>query len=84
LDQANKTVDKHSKIYQLAYQAILKLNAPMEVLEKFRPLDRKDLQVNTDVTEENRVGQRSDVLAWFWREGSESSDKKDEWMQEGE
>jgi hypothetical protein len=82
LNQADATVQKHSKIYQLAYQAILKLNAPDHVLEKFQPLERKDLQVSTDVTEENRLGQRSDVLAWFWRKGGESF-HKDIWMEEG-
>lgn len=84
LDQADKTVQKHSKLYQLAYQAILKLNAPDDILEKFQPLERKDLQVSTDVTEENRLGQRSDVLAWFWRKGGETFHNKNNWMEEGE
>jgi ribosomal protein L31E len=79
--QADKIIDKHWNIYQLAYQAILKLDASKNILQKFRPLKKEDLRVNTDVTEENRIGQRSDVLAWFWKQGDGNSDNK--WMNEG-
>lgn len=84
VQQADKTIDKHTSIYQLAYQAILKLDASDDVLKNFQPLKKDDLRVNTDVTEENRMGQRSDVLAWFWRKGGGNCNKKDDWMDEGE
>jgi hypothetical protein len=80
--QANKTVQKHWGNYQLAYHAMLKLNPSQAVLTKFQPLEEKDLQVCTDITEESRMGQRSDVLAWFWRQGGNSDE--DDWMKEGE
>ena len=27
------------------------------------------MKMSADVTEENRFGQRSDMLAWFWQQG---------------
>jgi hypothetical protein len=43
------------------------LDTSAEILQKYQPITSKDLTVNKDVTEENRLGQSSDVLAWFWR-----------------
>jgi hypothetical protein len=83
LDQVNKTIDKHSRSYRLAYQAMLKLDASDNVLEKFQPLTSEDLKVSTDLVEENRMGQRSDVLAWIWKQGVGKSDLRDKWMEEG-
>jgi hypothetical protein len=31
----------------------------------------EDMKMSGDITEENRIGQRSSVLAWFWRLGSD-------------
>ena len=38
--------------------------------------------VPSDITEENRFGQRSDVLPWFWRLGGQNEDQHDTWMEE--
>jgi hypothetical protein len=35
-----------------------------------------------DVVEENRIGQRSDMLAWFWRTGDPNQDQENNWMNE--
>ena len=84
MSQVNKTIEKHSRSYRLAYQAILNLGASEDLRKRFQPLTDKDLGVGTDLVEENRMGQRSDVLAWIWRQGDGESDPKDEWMKEGE
>jgi hypothetical protein len=84
VSQVNKTIEKHSRSYRLAYQAILNLGASQDLLKRFQPLKDKDLSVGTDLVEENRMGQRSDVLAWIWRQGDGKSDPNDEWMKEGE
>jgi hypothetical protein len=84
VSQVNKTIEKHSRSYRLAYQAILNLEASGDLLKRFQPLTDKDLGVGTDLVEENRIGQRSDVLAWIWRQGDGKSGPKDEWMKEGE
>jgi hypothetical protein len=84
LDQVNKKVAKHSRSYQLAYQAMLKLGASEKDLERFQPLTPEDCKVSTDLVEENRVGQRSNRLSWIWRQKGGDSEQEDKWMKEGE
>ena len=36
-------------------------------LERFQEITKSDLKMSSDIVEENRVGQRSSVLPWFWR-----------------
>ncbi|KAG2057811.1 hypothetical protein BDR06DRAFT_877278, partial [Suillus hirtellus] len=45
-------------------------------------LKAEDLTVSKEVTEENRHGQSSDRLAWFWRINSAENSQKSEWMNE--
>src|SRR6266481_536980 len=60
------------------------LNAPNKVMEIYKPILLKDLTLSGDVVEENRLGQRSNVLAWFWHIGAPNGDQRDEWMEECE
>src|SRR6266481_2265338 len=60
------------------------LNAPNKVMEIYKPILLKDLTLSGDVVEENRLGQRSDVLAWFWHIGAPNGGQRDEWMEECE
>ena len=34
--------------------------------EDYRPITKSDLQMSADITEVNRIGQRSYKLPWFW------------------
>ncbi|KAJ7189424.1 hypothetical protein GGX14DRAFT_383282, partial [Mycena pura] len=34
---------------------------------QWKPITKEDLKMPGDITETNRIGQRSSVLAWFWR-----------------
>jgi hypothetical protein len=52
--------------YHRAREALISLGASEEILQKYQLITANDLTVNKDVTEENRLGQSSDVLAWFW------------------
>jgi hypothetical protein len=42
-----------------------------------------DLKVCTDITEENRMDQRSYSLAWFWRLEGQDTNTGNAWMEEG-
>src|SRR6266481_2309902 len=64
--------------------ALQRLNAPNKVMEIYKPILLKDLTLSGDVVEENRLGQRSDVLAWFWHIGAPNGGQRDEWMEECE
>lgn len=52
--------------YKRARQAIQKLGEATD-LEKYQEITKSDLKMSGDIVEENRVGQRSSVLPWFWR-----------------
>ena len=52
--------------YRTARQAIGELGEAVD-LEKFQEIKKSDLKMSGDIVEENRVGQRSSVLPWFWR-----------------
>jgi hypothetical protein len=52
--------------YRIARQAIGELGGAAD-LEKFQEITKSDLKMSGDIVEENRVGQRSSVLPWFWR-----------------
>ena len=52
--------------YRTARRAIGELGGAVD-LERFQEISKSDLKMSGDVVEENRVGQRSSVLPWFWR-----------------
>jgi hypothetical protein len=78
--RADKIVRVHVKNYQHARQALIKLHAGMT---HFRQIQKSDLKMSGDVTEEKRFGQRNDTLAWFWRLGGiGKKEENDSWMKE--
>ena len=52
--------------YRAARSAIGELGEAAD-LERFQEITRSDLKMSGDIVEENRVGQRSSILPWFWR-----------------
>jgi hypothetical protein len=75
-------INKHVRAYRRARRALEHLGADEATLAKFQKLQTKHLKVSADVTEENRVGQRSDTLPWFWRLDGQNADQHNTWMQE--
>ncbi|KAI5983613.1 hypothetical protein EDC04DRAFT_2616104 [Pisolithus marmoratus] len=59
-------VNKHVRSYQRARQAILRLYPDGNMAEKYQEILPEDLVVSKEVTEENRFGQGTSKLAWFW------------------
>ncbi|KAI6009101.1 hypothetical protein EDC04DRAFT_2610741 [Pisolithus marmoratus] len=59
-------VNKHVRSYQRARQAILRLDPDGNMAEKYQDILPEDLTVSKEVTEENRFGQGTSKLAWFW------------------
>lgn len=78
-DQVNKQdalAKKHKRAYDRARSALLHLDVDREYLETLRDITPQDMKMSGDVIEENRVGQRSEELAWFWRlSGSPAADE---------
>ncbi|KAI6010350.1 hypothetical protein EDC04DRAFT_2610218 [Pisolithus marmoratus] len=59
-------VNKHVRSYQRTRQAILRLDPDGNMAEKYQEILPEDLVVSKEVTEENRFGQGTSKLAWFW------------------
>jgi hypothetical protein len=74
-------VMKHFRIYALARSAMVSLGADQSILNTYKTIERKDLKVSKDIVEENRFSQRSDVMPWFWRVGTQNN-QDSEWMNE--
>jgi hypothetical protein len=69
---------QHKRAYDRARNALMRLNIDGEYLSTLHAITPEDMKMSGDVTEENRMGQRSSTLAWFWRlEGDSAIDEVD-------
>jgi len=50
----------------------------------YKPILPEDLNLSGDVAEEHRLGQRNEVLAWFWHIEAPNGEQGDQWMEECE
>lgn len=79
-------INKQVRSYHRARQAILRLDPDVSIRQKYQEIHPEDLGVNKEVTEENRFGQGTSKLAWFWLMGGEKNDGNIEsgspWMDE--
>jgi len=80
--QSAGRVMKHVACYQRAQQALKRLGADEEILEKYQDIEKEHLKMSSDMVEENRFGQHNDMLAWFWRLGPQTDAEGDSWMEE--
>jgi hypothetical protein len=62
---------KHRNMYNHARSALRRLSVDGEYLGTLLDITEEDMKMSGDVTYENRFGQRSDTLAWFWRLGAD-------------
>ena len=61
----------HKRAYDRARKALMRLDIDRDYLSTLHDITPEDMKMSGDVTEENRTGQRSSTLAWFWRLGSD-------------
>ncbi|KAG1744530.1 uncharacterized protein EDB91DRAFT_1050678, partial [Suillus paluster] len=76
------SINRHARGYSRARAAMLRLGADSDTVAVYQPLKPQDLVVSKEVTEENRHGQGSDKLAWFWRINNAEDSQKNVWMNE--
>jgi hypothetical protein len=67
IHRADKQVRAAVQSYRLARGALVALEVSTELLHRYKEIHKKDLKMSRDVVEENRTGQRSSELPWFWR-----------------
>jgi hypothetical protein len=84
LQKITLAINKHAREYRRSRAAMQRLQPDSDTLTLYQSLKADDLAVSKEVTEENRHGQGSDKLAWFWRINSATNSQKSEWMYECE
>lgn len=62
---------RHRHMYNQARNALRLLPVEPEYLETLQDITEQDMKVSGDITEDNRFGQRSDTLPWFWRQNGD-------------
>jgi hypothetical protein len=62
---------RHKRAYDRARKALIRLDVDRDYLSTLKDITSEDMKMAGDVTEENRIGQRSSTLAWFWRLGTD-------------
>jgi len=77
IHRADAQIKAAVQSYLLARNALVRLGAEEDLLSRYQEIQKKDLKMSRDVVEENRVGQRSSELAWFWRLGQRRHGQKD-------
>ncbi|KAG1844776.1 hypothetical protein F4604DRAFT_1937331 [Suillus subluteus] len=76
-------IDKYVRSYQRARSAMECLGMEEATLGSiYREIMPSELSIDKEVTEENRFGQGSDRLAWFWRVNNANEGQEDAWMDE--
>ena len=82
IHKADKQIRDAVHHYQLARSALGELGAPRELLSQYQGIQKKDLKMSRDIVEENRVGQRSSELPWFWRLDGKWDNDRGEFVKE--
>jgi len=67
IHRAEKQIKAAVRSYRLARNSLEALGAGENLLNQYQKIQKEDLRMSRDVVEENRVGQHSSELAWFWR-----------------
>ncbi|KAG1720661.1 uncharacterized protein EDB91DRAFT_1064768, partial [Suillus paluster] len=76
-------IEKCVRRYQRARGSMQRLGADEDTLRTiYQDIQPHQLSVDKEVTEENRYGQGSDRLAWFWRVNNGHDSQEDVWMDE--
>ncbi|KAG1840122.1 hypothetical protein C8R48DRAFT_679665 [Suillus tomentosus] len=76
-------IDKCVRSYQRARSAMEGLGMDKATFGSlYQPISPTELSIDKEVTEENRFGQGSDRLAWFWRGNHASQGQDDAWIDE--
>ncbi|KAG9308258.1 hypothetical protein JVU11DRAFT_12145 [Chiua virens] len=61
---------------------MLSLGVDQNILNRYRELEDKDLQVTTNVLQPNGSGHHEENLAWFWSMDIPRDTDGDHWMSE--
>lgn len=74
--KVRREVEFHVRSYRRARKALLALSVDVELINRYPPINKEDLKT-ADFTDERRLGQSTDTLAWFWKIGAGEADKNE-------
>ncbi|KAF8141809.1 hypothetical protein EV363DRAFT_1151130 [Boletus edulis] len=72
LRRATWKINQDVQGYHRARESLIHLDASQDTIKQYQAIKPDQLGVSKDITEENRYGQGSDALPWFWRMGEVS------------
>jgi hypothetical protein len=75
-------ITRDVRSYHRARNSLSRLEASQDILQKYQLIKLDELGVSKDITEENRFGQSSDILPWFWRIGASQLGPPAVWNEE--
>jgi len=75
-------ITSNVRSYHRARDVLFRLEASQDILQKYQLIKPNELGVSKDITEENRLGQSSDILPWFWRIGGSQPGPPGVWNEE--
>ena len=77
-----KSVKHQARVYSTARQAMIKLGARREIMDRYRVLKREDLKVSTALIHPNAHGLAGASLSWIWGADVGGDPQSAEWMDE--
>lgn len=75
-------IARNVRSYHRARKSLSQLEASQDILQKYQLVKPDELGLSKDITEENRFGQSSDMLPWFWRIGGSQPELPGVWNEE--
>ena len=75
-------ITRDVRSYHRARESLSRLETSQDILQKYQLIKPDELGVSKDITEENRFGQGSDILPWFWRIKGSQNEPSGEWEEE--
>jgi hypothetical protein len=82
IQRSNLQLGQHVSRYKAARNALIQLQASQDICDQFMEIKSEHLKMPGDIVEANRIGQRSDSLAWFWQLDANRSGTQEGWMKE--
>jgi hypothetical protein len=77
-------ISRDVRSYHRARESLSRLEASQDILQKYQLIKPDELGVSKEITEENRFGQGSHILPWFWRIGGNQPGPPGTWNEECE
>ena len=76
------TIQHHAQVYALARDAMIKLGADANILNRYQILKREHLKAKTFLIDPSMPGTKNAELAWFWHMDISKDTTQSNWMED--